>query len=159
MNELSNFLDSSTIHGLSYISSNKKYSKVFWTLIVLGGFSGAFILIQESFYNWEQSPITTTIESFPISQITFPNVTVCPPRNTYLDLNYDLMKADDLDLDATTREDLLEFAKQTVHDSYFDEFMTNLSKLQDDDRSYNWYNGYTKIQYPLYYFDYHMHGM
>ena len=29
--------------------------------------------------------------------------------------------------------------------------MTNLSKVDDPDRYYNWYHGYTEIEYPYYY--------
>ena len=74
--EIKQFLESSTVHGLSYISTAKKWSRLFWILVVIGGFSGAGYLIHVSFDNWKQSPILTTIETLPISQITFPNVTV-----------------------------------------------------------------------------------
>ena len=75
--EIKQFLELSTVHGLSYISTAKKWSRLFWILVVIGGFSGAGYLIHVSFDNWKQSPISTTIEILPISQITFPNVTVC----------------------------------------------------------------------------------
>ena len=59
----------------------------------MGGFTGAGYLIAKSFDNWKQSPISTTIETLPISQITFPNVTVCPPKNSVLNLNYDVVES------------------------------------------------------------------
>ena len=49
-------------------------------MIVLGGFGGGLLMIYESFENWRDRPITTSIDTLPISAITFPNVTVCPPR-------------------------------------------------------------------------------
>ena len=96
MEHIKTFLDTSTIHGLSWISSSTKWSKLIWILIVIGGFTGAGYLIYESFHNWQQSPITTTIETLPISEIIFPNVTVCPPKNSLLELNYDIMKANEI---------------------------------------------------------------
>jgi len=81
MEHIKAFLDTSTIHGLSWISVSRKWSRLFWIMVVFGGFVGAGTLIYNSFHNWYQSPITTTIETLPISEITFPNVTVCPPEN------------------------------------------------------------------------------
>ena len=108
MEHIKTFLDSSTIHGLSHISSTRKWFRLIWILIVIGGFSGAGYLIYESFHNWEQSPISTTIETLPISQITFPNVTVCPPKNLFLNLNYDILQAEKVNLDKDKRETLME---------------------------------------------------
>ena len=111
MDEINHFLELSTIHGFYHISTAaKRSSKYFWILVVIGGFSGAFFLINESFYNWEQSPISTTIETLPISKITFPNVTVCPPKQTFLTLNYDIMKSETLKIDEETRKELVIYA-------------------------------------------------
>ena len=87
------FLDNSTIHGLSYISTTKRFSKLFWIVIVLSGFLGASILINSSFQEWKESPIKTIIETFSIERIEFPVVTVCPTKNTFTILNYDLLMA------------------------------------------------------------------
>ena len=150
MEHFKSFLDTSTIHGLSWISSTNRTSRLFWILVVITGFSGAGYLIHESFYNWDQSPITTTIETQPISKITFPNVTVCPPKNSFLDLNHDFIKSENRTLDIETRKDLYKFAIGILQDTYFSEMMKNLSKVNDPDRNYNWYYGYTKIRYPCY---------
>ena len=87
MLEFRQFLELSTIHGLYYISSAKNCARVFWVFIVLGGFLGAGYMIYTSFDNWEQSPMSTTIETLPISDIILPNISVCPPKNTFTDLN------------------------------------------------------------------------
>ena len=79
------FLESSTIHGLGYISTTRKYIKILWIIVVLAGFTGAGVIIYESFQDWAESPITTTIETQPITKITFPKLTVCPPKNTFTD--------------------------------------------------------------------------
>ena len=151
MEEVRNYLEVSSIDGLHYIASAKRFStRIFWILIVFGGFIGAFFLIYESFINWEQSPISTTIETLPISQVIFPNVTVCPPKKSLLNLNYDYMQADELSIDNKTRIDMLDYAKEVIQDLFYEEIITNLSKIQDPDRYYNWYHGYSAITYPYY---------
>ena len=64
------FLNLSSIHGISYISSEKGFGRLFWIFIVLIGFTGAFLLIRQSFNDWEENPISTTSETLPMSQIT-----------------------------------------------------------------------------------------
>ena len=149
MENLKLFLDSSTIHGLSYLSNTRSCSRLFWLIIVVCGFSVAGYLISKSFYNWQQSPITTTIETLPISQITFPNVTVCPPRNSFLNLNYDIIQSEKIKLDEDTRKELFEHAKELIQESIYEEVLKNLSKMEDLDRFSNWYQGLTKIELPL----------
>ena len=68
------FLESSTVHGVSYISSARNIpTKLFWISIVIMGFSTAGYLINNAFLDWEKSPIDTSIE-------TFPKIVVCPPK-------------------------------------------------------------------------------
>ena len=91
MEDFKSYLESSTVHGLVYISTTKRLIKLFWILVVIAGFLGAGIMIQQSFQSWQDSPVKTTIETRPISEMTFPKISVCPPRDTYTNLNYDLM--------------------------------------------------------------------
>ena len=103
MNEMDGlriFLESSSIHGLSYISSRNKGIQLFWILVVTFGFSAAGFLIIESFQSWAESPVKTTIETLPISDLKFPKVTVCPPKNTFTDLNYDVMMTENISLNS-----------------------------------------------------------
>ena len=150
MRELKYFLESSSIAGVPYIASTRKFARIFWIFVVFGGFTGAFILIHSSFANWNQSPVSTTIETLPISEITFPNVTVCPPKNSLLNLNYDIMKSEEIDIDMETRTELFENALEIIQESFYLEMMANLSKLEDPDRFYNWYHGYTDIKLPYF---------
>ena len=85
------FLESSTIHGLTYISTEKKISKLLWIFIVIAGFSTAGLLILQSFKSWAESPVSTTLETLPVSEVPLPRVTVCPPQNTFTNLNFDLI--------------------------------------------------------------------
>ena len=148
MEYIRNFLESSTIHGLSYISTTKKYVRLFWILVVTGGFTGAGVLIYTSFQSWADSPVKTTIETLPITEITFPKVTVCPPKNTYTDLNYDFMMTKNMTLDNDTKNELTQYAAELLYDNLHDTMIANLSKLEDNDRYYNWYHGYTQILVP-----------
>ena len=66
------FLQTSSIHGLSYISNTKRLTRLVWSFIVISGFTVASFLIYQAFRGWEESPISTTIETLPISEITFP---------------------------------------------------------------------------------------
>ena len=91
MSNIKTFLESSTIHGLAYITSMRKLTSIFWILVVIAGFTGAGVLIYQAFQDWADSPVKTTIETEPIAKMTFPTMTVCPPKDTYTDLNYDLM--------------------------------------------------------------------
>jgi len=139
------FLESSTIHGLTYISTMRRLTRLFWILVVLGGFSCALYLIHESFNSWADSPITTTIETLPIRKITFPKVTVCPPKDTYTDLNYDLILANDITLSDETRLKLLKNALSKIDDI---SYMDKLNMLHEDYRFYNWYYRFTGIGQP-----------
>ncbi len=146
MKSISTFLESSTIHGLNYISTTRKYARVFWILVVFSGFTGAGYLIQTSFQSWADSPIKTTIETLPIDEIKFPKVTVCPPKNTYTDLNDDLMLAENFTLTDEMRDELTDYSYEVIHEHVF---MDDLDTLQEDDRYYNWSYGYSKIQRSL----------
>ena len=137
------FLESSTIHGLTYISTTQKYARFFWFLVVVAGFVAASLLIKESFDSWLESPIKTTIETLPISDIKFPKLTVCPPRDTFTDLNYDLMLTEKLTLTDEMRDEMFKYALEVLVKS-------NWSKLHEEDRFYNWYYGYTDIESPTY---------
>ena len=66
---IKSFLETSTIHGLSYISTTKKYFKLFWILIVIAGFTAAGAIIYQSFEVWHESPIKTTIETLPLTKM------------------------------------------------------------------------------------------
>ena len=148
MEGLRTFLESSTIHGLSYISTTRKYTRIFWILVVIAGFIGASLLIKESFDSWSESPIKTTVETLPISEITFPKVTVCPPKNTFTDLNYDLMMTENVTLTKEMTDEMFKYAVDVINEDSFSE--NDLTKLHEKDRFYNWYHGYTDITSPFY---------
>ena len=107
---LRDFLESSTLHGLSYISTTKKFVKLFWIFVVFTAFSLACVVIKMSFQSWAESPVKTAIETRPITEITFPSITVCPPKNTYTNLNYDLVMVENITIGNDTRKELENYA-------------------------------------------------
>ena len=147
MGEFKSFLETSTIHGLSYISSTRKYARFFWLSIVIAGFVGASLLIQESFASWSKSPISTTIETLPISEISFPKVTVCPPKNTYTDLNYDMTNIGNISIDFDLLNEnsssyrLLESFVKYFQNEDFKEKIPDILAFDEIGKFENWYNG------------------
>ena len=136
------FLETSTIHGLGYISSSRKITRLFWLVVVILGFTGAGLLIRESFQTWTDSPIKTTIETLPISEITLPKLTVCPPRNTYTDMNYDLMMTENGTLTDEMRNEMFKIALEELQKNH--DYNKN-SPLIESNKYYNLYHGYSKL--------------
>ena len=151
MKTVKEFLESSTIHGLVYISTTKRLVRLLWLCVVILGFSGAGVLIHQSFSSWTASPVSTTIEVLPITELDLPNVTVCPPKNTFITLNPDLVMARNVTLDDEQRQELIDSVPDSVYDSSlgaqyveFLEYRTNTG--QDNYR--DWYIGITKVDLP-----------
>ena len=88
---------------------------MFWILVVIVGFVGASLIIKESFVSWSESPVKTTIETLPISDINFPKITVCPPKDTFTDLNYDLMITENITLSDEMRDDMFKYALEVIN--------------------------------------------
>ena len=64
------FLESSTIHGLGYISTSKSgVEKLAWASFVLTGFSLAAYLILTSYIDMQDSPVSTSISTHPTSSL------------------------------------------------------------------------------------------
>ena len=149
MDIIKEFLEHSTIHGLVYISKPRILVRLFWILVVIAGFTGSGVIIYQSFDNWAQSPIKTTIETLPITEITLPKVTVCPPKNSDTNLNYDLLMTKNMTVDNETRYELTKYAVGLIQDHVYEDIMSNLSLLVEDNRYVNWYNGFSVIQLPF----------
>ena len=155
------FLENSTIHGLSYISTTKRFSKLFWIVIVLSGFFGASILINSSFQEWKESPIKTIIETFSIEKIEFPVVTVCPTKNTFTILNYDLLMANQTT--SMNKENTKLLTKTTVEKMQELEFISatsNLLQYEYKERFRGWYFGNENCfnQFPSRNFEDHLYS-
>ena len=157
MEDIRNFLESSTIHGLAYIATTRKAVQIFWVCVILAGFTSAFFMIKESFDNWSKNPVTTTLETHPITDFTFPKVAVCPPKGTYTNLNYDLMRVGNMTM-STSTDDTEDEKNAMVQGILYDMFEKILEHeyqqalmlhLEEDDKYMNWYYGYSFEENPL----------
>ena len=101
------YLSNATIHGLSHIASTKGLAQTVWFCVVSVCVAYAGISIGQSFESWSKNKITTTIETLPITEVPFPKVTVCPPKNTFTNLNYDLMTTINVTLNTSTQDTLI----------------------------------------------------
>ena len=59
------------------------------------------------------------------------------------------MMTENMTLDNDTRQELANYAVEMLYDHLYDTVMRSLSKLEESDRFYNWYHGYTQINLPL----------
>ena len=141
MEVFNEFLESSTIHGLVYISTSKKrLLRVLWIAIIVTAFSVALKLIFNSFIDWSRDPVSTSVSTHPVEKLTFPNVTVCPPKGFNTALNYDLMKTKNISLSRSNREELVDVAKNALlNDSYvnFNDLMVAVANPQNLRQMYN----------------------
>ena len=142
------YLESATVHGLVYIANTRRLVRLFWVCVVMICFASAFTLIYESFQSWAESPVSTTVNTLPITKLTYPKVTVCPPKNTFTNLNYDLMMLENMTLDNDTRKEMVNYVTELLHGSLHNSMVDKVNKLQDDDRYYNWYHGLAGIRIP-----------
>ena len=154
------FLETSSIAGISRIGFGSKFSRFIWFLIVSAGFGFAAYFIQEQFQAWQDSPFKTVIETFPISEIEFPKVTVCPPKNTFTNLNYDLENFENVTITNKTKNDVLEYFMMLVNNLKLDELKKNFSLFEERDRYSDWYNGISEINMPApdYNYDYNSYS-
>ena len=142
METVTTYLESGSINGLNHIAATKKWAQLFWILVVNGGFIISTFLIVEMYISWGDNPIRTNIDTLPVSEFKFPKVTVCPPRGTFTDLNYDIKRAEGKNMTLKEREELNNYARDTVERI---SFMENLNQLQEKDRFYNWYHAITGL--------------
>ena len=147
MDGFKEFLESSTIHGLVYISTTKRLVRLIWSSVVIGCFIGAGALIHQSFSSWATSQISTTIETLPISELDFPIVTVCPPKNSFTSLLPDLAMSENIDFDDIKRKELSDFVSEAAynsnHKAKYVEFLAYRTE-----KYINWYTGTSRVVLP-----------
>ena len=147
MDGVKEFLQSSTIHGLIYIASSRRNVRLFWLCVVTAGFIGAGLMIRQSFSEWASRPVSTTIETLPISGVPFPNISVCPPRSSFTTLIPDLVMSREMVFDDEKRLELSNYVSEAVFEANYkakyDEF---LEYSQSEGQYLNWYTGITNKQ-------------
>ena len=147
MKVVKEFLQSSTIHGLTHIATTDKLARLFWMFVVMSGFITAAMMIQKSYAGWWENPISTTVDYRPITDLPFPLVTVCPPRNTFTSLNLALRSVENRTLDAEAQEELTRQLPEIIFDSDFDGNFATFSRATN--LSGGWYSGDTRITFLL----------
>ena len=150
MEGVKEFLESSSIHGLGHVASTRvPLIKLLWIFLVFTGFTVAGFLIQQSFSSWADSPISTTIETLPITDIDFPNVTVCPPKNSFTSLIPDLVMSRKMIFDEEKRKELSGSVHETVFEANYEaKYQEFLEYGQRKKEFMNWYSGLTKLSLP-----------
>ena len=152
MDFLKEYLESSSVHGFLYVSKAKHFlAKILWLCIVIIGFTSATLMISSAFKNWEDSPIKTNIETLPISQLNFPRITVCPPKNSYTSLNIDIVESEKKTLDNKTRVKLYEEILERVDEKQMNRIFSNFSLMNESGRLFNWFEGKSNFSHPSYY--------
>lgn len=164
MDQFKEFLESSTVHGLVYISTTKQFSRLFWVAVVVCGFSVAGMMIQQSVSDWRESPVSTSTETLDIANITFPPIIVCPPKvkslltifqfnlslqGTFTNLNYDLDRAEKITLNQEAKDSLTTSTKMIIEDVS----NTDLNDLEKSftvtDKLLNRYKGISLLNLPF----------
>ena len=113
MQILKEFLETSTIHGLAYISNvPSKTGKALWLIIVIAGFCTAGFLINSSYEEWETTPVATSISTHPIANLSLPIITICPPAHSNTALNVDLVRAGNIRITDAERSALINVSRQ-----------------------------------------------
>ena len=144
------FLETSTIHGLSYISTApSKATKILWMAIVITGFFTAGYLINNSYSEWQASPVSTSISTLPISDLDFPTITICPPEGSNTVLNYDLMKAANITLTDQQVTQLTDLSRNLlIHNPAFN-FMKLAREMLNDNNIKKIFNHNIELTFPF----------
>uniref|UniRef100_A0A336LL33 CSON007051 protein n=1 Tax=Culicoides sonorensis TaxID=179676 RepID=A0A336LL33_CULSO len=108
------YCDNSTIHGVKYIATKKKIERFSWIVICVFLLCGCGTQIYEIVVKWRQNPLIFLLDQkvTPIDQIPFPAVTVCtqrlPNRNAFNYTDF-LMRFMDNDNENFTKAEMLLF--------------------------------------------------
>ena len=143
---LREFLESSTIHGLEHISTAKsRGARAAWVAIVVACFATAIYMITNSYKEWQESPVSTTITTHPITELDFPSVTVCPPRRSNTALNHLLKKVKDVNFTDEERRKLLNISKEVFIEIPSKKYAREVRELLTTENMRSIANGQTDI--------------
>ena len=89
------------------------------------------------------------VKTLPISELEFPNVTVCPPRNSFTNLNPDIVRSREISLSEKQRQALSGQVSQVVYTSNMERKLATYKDSLEEDRYRNQYHGLSKIRLQL----------
>ena len=75
---------------------------------------------------WQENPIATSITTHPIEDLDFPNVTICPPKNSNTALYHDLVKVGNRSLSNENKEILKRAAFEIFIENSHKEHVKNM---------------------------------
>ena len=118
-----------------------KLEKILWLLVVILAFSGSLYLINNSYSEWQKTPIATNIVTHPLRDLDFPIVTVCPPEDSNTALYPDLMRLDNNSFSDDDRRQLLVSVKKILTTSTMD-FAQNVLAVTNPENIESLHKGY-----------------
>ena len=143
---LREFLETSTIHGLAHISASKSQAaRAAWVTIVVACFVFAIHMITNSYTEWQESPVSTTITTHPITELEFPTVTVCPPRGSNTALNHLLEKVKNVNFTEKEKQELLDISKKVFLEIPNKQHSKDVSALLSSENIRSIMNGHTSL--------------
>ena len=90
----------------------------------------------------------TTIETKAISELHFPVVTVCPPKGTFTNLNYDLLTINNTQLGEDQIKSLKSFIHKAIIDKEYEAVIEEDKSFQIKGKYESWFKGITKFTLP-----------
>ena len=133
-NSFHEFLESTTIHGLVYIATCKNNAfKLLWIIVVFISFVTAGYLIHDSFASWSRSPVISSVSTYPIEDVDFPDITVCPPKDSNTILNHGIITSDQIEIDNATRQELIKFTDESADNFFQNWFIAGAEFYNADD--------------------------
>ena len=144
MGALKDYLEASSIAGLSFLSSSKSlWSRSTWISAVIFSFFFAIYQIDSTFKSWDKNPVTIDMEILPISRVKLPGITVCPPKGSHTGLNYDLIRARNITLDNKDRQEMINYAVDHLIDD--EVLMANVDMFTNADAPRHAFEGHTSF--------------
>ena len=125
-----------------------KLGKFAWCLVVFCCFSVAALLINDSYIDWQESPIATSITVLPLDGLDFPKVTVCPPKGTHTALNHDLVKANNESLTEEDKDTLKKLTFDMVMKPAQTEYIAVLVAAANSENLENVFKGFHSFPEP-----------
>ena len=78
---LKNYASNSTVHGINYVFDENIsiFERFIWLVVVCGLGCVAMFLVYESYNNWQDNQVITTLNTVakPVTELAFPAVTIC----------------------------------------------------------------------------------
>ena len=142
MDLMKEFLEASTIHGLAHISTARSpVAKAAWVITVTVSFGFSFYMITNSWMEWDNNPVSTTITTHPVDDLAFPKITVCPPNGSNTVLNFVLERVQKNNLSSEERIQLKNISNSVFVQGPFKKYAEELVASVNLNNLRSLYNG------------------